>query len=160
MLLWPSDTGVGNWVHFGNKMAQPRLLPPTSFNIMLEFQVLLIGSGWWLNPQVIIGDIDYHLKLPSIKIMGRVIIVPLAELLQGFHRVLGRDSAKLFRWNFPCTAGVKGCHCQYDCIFHSSREEWRTKNSCKGGEEDQKRVRTKVRGISCPINITISRHVQ
>ena len=107
VLLWPSDTGVGNWVHFGKKMAQPRLLPPTSFNIMLEFQVLLIGSGWWLNPQVIISDIDYHLKWSSIKTMGRVIIVTLAELLQGFYRVLGRDSAKLFRWNFPCTACVK-----------------------------------------------------
>ena len=45
-------------------------------------------------------------------------------------------------------------------FFHSSREEWRTKNSCKGDEEDQKRVRTKVRGISCPVDITISRHVQ
>jgi hypothetical protein len=47
--------------------------------------------------------------------------------------------------------------CRYGCIFHSRKEGQRTQNTCKIEEKDWRRVNSYVRGIGCPIGVTISK---
>jgi hypothetical protein len=48
---------------------------------------------------------------------------------------------------------------RYSCIFHSRKEGERTRNTRDIDESDRQRVETNVRGINCPVGITISRFV-
>ena len=49
---------------------------------------------------------------------------------------------------------------RFGCIFHSRKEGQRTQNTRKTDEKDRKSVNSYVRGIGCPVKITISRYVQ
>lgn len=46
---------------------------------------------------------------------------------------------------------------RYSCIFHSRKEGERTRNTRKIDEKDRKRVNSYVRGIRCPVKISISK---
>lgn len=46
---------------------------------------------------------------------------------------------------------------RYGCIFHSRKEGQRTQNTRKIDEKDRKRANSYVRGIGCPVRITISK---
>ena len=47
--------------------------------------------------------------------------------------------------------------CKYGCIFHSRKEGQRTQNTYKIEEKDRRRANSYVRGISCPVGVTISK---
>jgi hypothetical protein len=49
--------------------------------------------------------------------------------------------------------------CRYGCILHSRKEGQRTQGTRKVDEKDRKRVNSFVRGIGCPVGITINRYV-
>ena len=49
---------------------------------------------------------------------------------------------------------------RFGCIFHSRKEGQRTQNTRKLDEKDRKRANSYVRGIGCPVKITISRYVR
>ena len=49
---------------------------------------------------------------------------------------------------------------RYSCIFHSRKEGERTRNTRNIKKKDQKRVNSYIRGIECPVKITVSRYVQ
>ena len=48
---------------------------------------------------------------------------------------------------------------RFGCIFHSRKEGQRTQNTRNIDEKDRKRVNSYVRGIGCPVKITVSRDV-
>lgn len=48
---------------------------------------------------------------------------------------------------------------RYSCIFHSRKEGQRTRNYRKIDEKDRQRVNSYVRGMGCPVKITVSRYV-
>ena len=47
--------------------------------------------------------------------------------------------------------------CRYGCIFHSRKEGQRTQNTRKIEEKDRRRANSYVRGMSCPVGVTISK---
>ena len=46
---------------------------------------------------------------------------------------------------------------RFGCIFHSRKEGQRTRNYRRLNEKDRQRVKSYVRGIGCPVKITISK---
>jgi hypothetical protein len=48
---------------------------------------------------------------------------------------------------------------RFGCIFHSRKKGQRTQNTRKIDKKDRRRVNSYVRGIGCPVKITISRYV-
>ena len=57
------------------------------------------------------------------------------------------------------SGSAKARRVRYSCIFHSRKDGERTQNTRKLDEDDRLRVGTKVRGLNCPVGITISRFV-
>ena len=57
------------------------------------------------------------------------------------------------------SGSAKARRVRYSCIFHSRKEGERTQNTRKLDEDDRLRVGTKVRGLNCPVGITISRYL-
>jgi hypothetical protein len=48
---------------------------------------------------------------------------------------------------------------RFGCIFYSRKEGQRTQNTRKIDKKDRQRANLYVRGIGCPVKITISRYV-
>lgn len=63
--------------------------------------------------------------------------------LQGHGYVTASGSAKERRW-------------RYNCVFYSRAQGQVTKNGRKIEEQDRIRVNTHIRGISCPVGVTLT----
>jgi hypothetical protein len=95
--------------------------------------------------------------------------IPLAHYKVPVGVISSPDSAFVYinDWAFlnghayvELSGSAKEGRYRYSCIFHLRKEGERTRNTRNIKEKDRKRVNLYIRGIECPVKITVSRYVQ